>query len=107
MNEFTVQGGRKRERDGGRERGREEGREGEREGGREREIEREGEREGGREGEPGRTYVGELADGVGLDGDVILLELLFDLVDAGGDVFGLRGDERERTTRQTRCTCST
>ena len=37
----------------------------------------------------GRPYVGELAHGVGLDGDVVLLELLLDLIDAGGDVLGL------------------
>jgi len=34
-------------------------------------------------------YIGELAHSVGLDGDVVLLELLLDFIDAGGDVLGL------------------
>ena len=51
-----MEGGREREREGGREGGRERGREGGREGGRERgrEGDREGERKRGREGERGR-----------------------------------------------------
>lgn len=36
------------------------------------------------------SYVGELAHCIGFDGDVVLLELLLDLVDACGDVLGLR-----------------
>lgn len=36
------------------------------------------------------SYVGELAHCIGFDGDVVLLELLLDLIDACGDVLGLR-----------------
>lgn len=42
-----------------------------------------------------RSYVGELAHSIGFDSDVVLLELLFDLIDACGDVLGLREDKRE------------
>lgn len=42
-----------------------------------------------------RSYIGELAHGIGFDGYVVLLELLFDLVDACGDVLCLRGERRE------------
>lgn len=42
-----------------------------------------------------RSYVGELAHSIGFDGDVVLLELLLDLVDACGDVLGLRADKGE------------
>lgn len=48
------------------------------------------------------AYVGELAHGIGFDGDVVLLELLFDLVDACGDVLGLRADTRRGQTTDTR-----
>lgn len=37
------------------------------------------------------SYVGELAHCIGFDGDVVLLELLLDLIDACGDVLGLGG----------------
>lgn len=43
----------------------------------------------------GRSYVGELAHSVGFDSDVVLLELLFDLIDARGDVLGLRADKQQ------------
>ena len=42
------------------------------------------------------SYVGELADGIGLDSNIVLLALLLDLVDAGGDVFSLSGDTETR-----------
>lgn len=42
-----------------------------------------------------RSYIGELAHCIGFDSDVVLLELLFDLIDACGDVLGLRADKRE------------
>lgn len=42
-----------------------------------------------------RSYIGELAHCIGFDSDVVLLELLFDLIDASGDVLGLRADKRE------------
>lgn len=42
-----------------------------------------------------RSYVGELAHSIGFDSDVVLLELLFDLIDAGGDVLGLRADRQK------------
>lgn len=44
------------------------------------------------EGQMAGTHVGELADSVGLHGDVVLLQLLLDLVDALGDVLGLGRD---------------
>lgn len=40
-----------------------------------------------------RSYVCELAHCIGFDGDVVLLELLLDLVDAGGNVLGLKANE--------------
>lgn len=43
----------------------------------------------------GRSYVCELAHGIGLDSDVVLLELLLDLVDAGGNVLGLEANKGE------------
>jgi len=49
-----------------------------------------------------RSYVGELAHSIGFDSDVVLLELLFDLVDACGDVLGLRTDKGEDKTTDTR-----
>lgn len=45
------------------------------------------------------SYIGELAHSIGFDSDVVLLELLFDLVDACGDVLGLRAD-REKDKQQ-------
>lgn len=45
---------------------------------------------GRRAGDRGSTHVGELAHSVGLHSDVVLLQLLLDLVDALGDVLGLR-----------------
>lgn len=42
-----------------------------------------------------RSYIGELAHSIGFDSDVVLLELLFDLIDACRDVLGLREDKRE------------
>lgn len=52
------------------------------------------------------SYIGELAHSIGLDSNVVLLELLFDLIDARGDVFGLRTDKgvgkREQTKADTR-----
>lgn len=42
-----------------------------------------------------RSYVGELAHSIGFDSDVVLFELLFDLIDACGDVLGLRADKGE------------
>ena len=44
------------------------------------------------------TYVCELLDGVDLNGHVILPELLLDLLDTLGDVFGLWGDTRSQKT---------
>lgn len=41
------------------------------------------------------SYIGELAHSIGFDSDVVLLELLFDLVDACGDVLGLRADKEK------------
>lgn len=46
-----------------------------------------------------RSYVGELAHGIGFNSDVVLLELLFDLIDACGDVLGLRADKGEDKNR--------
>lgn len=37
-----------------------------------------------------RSYISELAHGIGFDSDVVLLELLLDLIDARGDVLGDR-----------------
>lgn len=51
------------------------------------------------------SYVGELAHSVGFDSDVILFELLFDLIDACGDVLGLRadkGEDKQQTQDQIR-----
>lgn len=42
-----------------------------------------------------RSYVCELAHCVGFDGDVVLLELLLDLVDAGGNILGLKANKEE------------
>lgn len=47
-----------------------------------------------------RSYIGELAHCIGFDSDVVLLELLFDLIDACGDVLGLRADKKERTNNR-------
>ena len=47
-----------------------------------------------------RTYVGELAHSIGFDSDVVLLELLLDLINARGDVLGLRVDKGERTNNR-------
>lgn len=52
-----------------------------------------------------RSYVGELAHCIGFDSDVVLLELLFDLIDACGDVLGLRADkgqDKQQTPDQIR-----
>ena len=49
-----------------------------------------------------RTYVGELAYSIRFDSDVVLLELLFDLIDACGDVLRLRVDKEEDKTTDTR-----
>lgn len=52
-----------------------------------------------------RSYVGELAHSIGFDSDVVLLELLFDLIDACGDVLGLRadkGEDKQQTPDQIR-----
>lgn len=52
-----------------------------------------------------RSYVGELAHCIGFDSDVVLLELLFDLIDACGDVLGLRahkGKDKQQTQDQIR-----
>lgn len=43
------------------------------------------------------TYVGELAHGIGFDGDVVLLELLLDFIDARRDVLGLRDVRKSGT----------
>lgn len=43
----------------------------------------------GRDRNEGRSYVGELADCIGFNSDVVLFEFLFDLIDACRDVFGL------------------
>lgn len=54
-----------------------------------------------------RSYVGELAHSIGFDSDVVLLELLFDLVDACGDVLGLgadKGEGKQQTPDQIRWT---
>lgn len=48
-----------------------------------------------------RSYVCELAHCVGFDGDVVLLELLLDLIDAGGDVLGLKANKGAQTEAQT------
>lgn len=45
------------------------------------------------------SYVGELDDSIGFDSDVVLLELLFDLIDARRDVFGLRRYKRRGQSR--------
>lgn len=37
-----------------------------------------------------RSYIGELAHSIGFDSDVVLLQLLFDLINARGDVLGLK-----------------
>lgn len=42
-----------------------------------------------------RSYVCELAHCIGFNGDVVLLELLLDLVDAGGDILGLKANKGE------------
>lgn len=42
------------------------------------------------------SYVGEFAHSIGLDSNVVLLELLLDLIDAGGDVFSLSRDTETR-----------
>lgn len=40
------------------------------------------------------SYVGEFADCIGFNSNVVLFEFLFDLIDAGRDVFGLyKGQE--------------
>lgn len=44
------------------------------------------------------SYVCELAHCIGFDGDVVLLELLLDLVDAGGDVLGLKANKGDPST---------
>lgn len=49
-----------------------------------------------------RSYVGELANSIGFDSDVVLLELLFDLIDACGDVLGLKGECKQQTPDQIR-----
>lgn len=52
-----------------------------------------------------RSYVGELAHSIGFNSDVVLLELLFDLIDACGDVLGLRadkGEDKQQTIDQIR-----
>lgn len=52
-----------------------------------------------------RSYVGELAHSIGFDSDVVLLELLFDLIDACGDVLRLRadkGEDKQQTPDQIR-----
>lgn len=46
------------------------------------------------EGRRGGTHIGELADGVGLHSNVVLLQLLLDLIDALGDVLGLNGRQQ-------------
>lgn len=54
-----------------------------------------------------RSYVGELAHSIGFDSDVVLLELLFDLIDACGDVLGLgadNGEGKQQTPDQIRWT---
>lgn len=48
------------------------------------------------------TYVCELAYSIRFDSDVVLLELLFDLIDACGDVLGLRADKEKDKTTDTR-----
>ena len=47
-----------------------------------------------------KSYIGEFADGISFDSNVVLLELLLDLIDAGGDVLGLRTDGAEDRTYQ-------
>lgn len=47
-----------------------------------------------------RSYISELAHGIGFDSDVVLLELLLDLIDARGDVLGLRVAKGERTNNR-------
>lgn len=42
-----------------------------------------------------RSYVCELAHSIGFHSDVVLLELLLDLVDAGGNVLGLEANKAE------------
>lgn len=51
---------------------------------------------------PEGSYIGELAHSIGFDGDVVLLELLFDLIDARRDVLGLKAERGEDKTADTR-----
>lgn len=54
-----------------------------------------------------QAYVCELAHCIGFDGDVVLLELLLDLVNAGGNVLGLKankGENKAQTPDQFRQT---
>lgn len=50
------------------------------------------------------SYVGEFAHSIGLDSNVVLLELLLDLINAGRDVLSLR---RDRGTSDRAMTTST
>lgn len=43
------------------------------------------------------THIGELAHGIGLHGDVVLLQLLLDLINALGDILGLEEEHGQPT----------
>lgn len=48
----------------------------------------------------GITYVGELAHSIGFDSDVVLLELLFDFINACGNILGLRAEKGKGNIHQ-------